>query len=341
MQEISVARDFLEDILLHARQQGLDTQRLLQRAGIAPGMMQQRQARFTAEQYTSLQTVTMREMNDEMLGYCRRPSKIGTWSAVCHWMILCRNLSQALKRFSYFYSIAECAFQVTVNSRDEELHITITPWHADEVVGPYGYIHFIYALYKVLCWLSEEQLPILAVQLPFPPPRSHREYRAIFPGAQLSFDQPAGVLILPKRIRELPIKQTAESLVRFLRNPLLNIVINDYSQQTWTGRTRALLQDQLTNIPTLEQVAGELGVHSKKLRRELEQEGISYGELKSQLRRDMAIRLLTRTKTSVEQIAYLTGFAETSTFTRAFKRWTGTTPFSYRKLGSHSLATER
>ena len=334
MQEISIARDFLEDILFHARHHQLDRQRLLQRAGIAPGMMQQRQARFTAEQYASLQTVTMREMNDEMLGYCRRPSKIGTWSAVCHWMILCRNLSQALKRFSYFYSIAECAFQVSVTSLDDELHITLTPWEAEETVAPYGYIHFIYALYKVLCWLSEEQLPIQAVHLPYPRPTSHKEYRAIFPGAQLLFDQKTGALVLPKRIRELPVKQTPESLVQFLRNPLLNIVINDYSQQTWTGRTRAVLQDQLTNIPTLEQVAGTLGVHPKKLRRELEQEGISYGELKSQLRRDMAIRLLTRSKTSVEQIAWLTGFAETSTFTRAFKRWTGTTPFNYRKLGS-------
>ena len=65
-------------------------------------------------------------------------------------------------------------------------------------------------------------------------------------------------------------------------------------------------------------------------------EGISYGSLKGQLRRDIAIDHLTKSQQSIEQIAYLTGFSETCTFTRAFKRWTGVTPFSYRKLENES-----
>ena len=45
----------------------------------------------------------------------------------------------------------------------------------------------------------------------------------------------------------------------------------------------------------------------------------------------LARRLLARTDESIEQIVYLTGFAEPSTFYRAFKRWTNETPIEYRK----------
>ncbi len=339
MQEISIAKDFIEDILFHARRHGLDTHQLLQRSGIPLSILQQPQVRFTPEQYATLQKLTMRAMNDEMLGYCQKASKVGTWSAACHWMILCRNLSQALKRFSHFYSLTESAFQVDLHSRDEDFVVELSPWQCSENIMPYGYIYFMFALHRVMCWLAEENLPIKQVRLPFKIPTSLTEYRAIFPGARLLFNQDKAALVFHRNTRELPIKQTPETLVEFLKMPLLNIIINDYSQQTWTGRTRTLLQEQLTNTPTLSDIANQLEVHPKKLRRELEAEGISYGELKSQLRRDIAIRLLSRSQDSVEHIAFQIGFAETSTFTRAFKRWTGVTPFNYRKLAKASKRT--
>ena len=47
-------------------------------------------------------------------------------------------------------------------------------------------------------------------------------------------------------------------------------------------------------------------------------------------RRDLAQRLLRETDYSLAEVAFLTGFAEQSGFTRAFKRWAGQTPRSYR-----------
>lgn len=47
-------------------------------------------------------------------------------------------------------------------------------------------------------------------------------------------------------------------------------------------------------------------------------------------RKDAAQRLLRETEYSLAEIAFLTGFSEQSGFTRAFKRWAGQTPRSYR-----------
>ena len=53
------------------------------------------------------------------------------------------------------------------------------------------------------------------------------------------------------------------------------------------------------------------------------------------------LRLLAGTEESIDEIVYLTGFSEPSTFYRAFKRWVGMTPIEYRKLKAEEDAAER
>jgi AraC-like DNA-binding protein len=58
---------------------------------------------------------------------------------------------------------------------------------------------------------------------------------------------------------------------------------------------------------------------------------MNFQTLTEQTRRDLAEGLLQDESRSLAEIAFLTGFSEQSAFTRAFKRWVGTTPASYRK----------
>ena len=71
---------------------------------------------------------------------------------------------------------------------------------------------------------------------------------------------------------------------------------------------------------------------TESLRRRLAAEGKSYQGVKDALRRDAAIHLLLNPKLTLEDVAQQVGFSETSTFHRAFKKWTGVTPGLYRQL---------
>ena len=53
--------------------------------------------------------------------------------------------------------------------------------------------------------------------------------------------------------------------------------------------------------------------------------------MKDELRRDAAVHQLCGTRLSIAEIASALGFQETSAFHRAFKRWTGATPASFRQ----------
>ena len=94
---------------------------------------------------------------------------------------------------------------------------------------------------------------------------------------------------------------------------------------------RELLRHNMHQLPELNEVAGALEVHPQTLRRRLAGEGTSFMDLKTALRRDTALHFLGKQGLSIEEIATRAGFSESSAFIRAFKTWTGVTPYAYRK----------
>ena len=93
-------------------------------------------------------------------------------------------------------------------------------------------------------------------------------------------------------------------------------------------------------VPRLEDVACQLGVGGRTLQRRLAELGHSYQSLVDEARREVALKLVGLGDHSLAEVAFLTGFSEQSSFTRAFKRWSGTTPKVYRKSDFESRAMQ-
>ncbi|PSF04682.1 AraC family transcriptional regulator [Marinobacter fuscus] len=85
---------------------------------------------------------------------------------------------------------------------------------------------------------------------------------------------------------------------------------------------------------TLDAVAARLGIKARTLRTRLTEAETSFNQVLADFRYRLARQLLATTDESIDEIVYLTGFSEPSTFYRAFKRWSGNTPIEYRKLAS-------
>jgi len=77
-------------------------------------------------------------------------------------------------------------------------------------------------------------------------------------------------------------------------------------------------------------VARALDLSVRSLRRRLAAEGHSYDALLHEALAIVAKRLLHDSDRTIREVAYEMGFSEPSTFHRAFKRWTGTTPAAFR-----------
>lgn len=98
------------------------------------------------------------------------------------------------------------------------------------------------------------------------------------------------------------------------------------------ARTKdAIAQALSEGAPKMADIARGLGLSARSFHRRLSEHGMSFQTLTEETRRELAEGLLRDEGHSLAEIAFLTGFSEQSAFTRAFKRWVGTTPASYRK----------
>ena len=96
-------------------------------------------------------------------------------------------------------------------------------------------------------------------------------------------------------------------------------------------RVRILVSQALSaGVPKVSNIAGDLGLSGRTLQRRLSERGYSFQNLVDESRRELAERLLEETEYPLAQVAFLTGFSEQSALNRAFKRWAGQTPRSYR-----------
>ena len=77
---------------------------------------------------------------------------------------------------------------------------------------------------------------------------------------------------------------------------------------------------------SMDTIAGKPVVSRQALFRKLKAEGITFEKVLDELRHKLALHYLNGKKVSVNQTAYLVGFSEPATFSRAFKRWTGSSP---------------
>lgn len=96
------------------------------------------------------------------------------------------------------------------------------------------------------------------------------------------------------------------------------------------GQVRRIVLSYSGRFPSVDEVASELHMSSRTLKRKLQQLGTSYQRLLDDLRKGLAVEHLTQTESTVDDIALMLGYSDASNFARAFRRWTGKSPTDYR-----------
>ena len=104
------------------------------------------------------------------------------------------------------------------------------------------------------------------------------------------------------------------------------------------------LEDEVRTLlpagyPAVEQGARCLGVSVRTLQRRLHRLGLTYSALVERVRHEEARRLLRADSRSIAEIAVRLGYSDPSHFSRAFRRWEGICPRSYRSHGSVEEST--
>jgi AraC-like DNA-binding protein len=277
---------------------------------------------------------------DEHLGFDVQPRRLGTFAMMCQLIIHCKTLGQALERSTEFYRLFGDNWSVILERDKHEARlIPLIPSEHD----PDHFLteSMLMIWHGLASWLIERRIPLERVQFGYSRPQHADEYDALFFAPVMQFNAQRTEVTFAADYLDLPIRQTEETLTEFLKTAPAQLLVKFKNTNSLTNRIREVLKSQIgEDMPTLNDVAAMLYLSPQTLRRRLATEGKSYQGVKDALRRDAAIHLLLNPELNLEDVAQHVGFSETSTFHRAFKKWTGVTPGLYRQLHSNLPAAE-
>lgn len=163
-----------------------------------------------------------------------------------------------------------------------------------------------------------------------PQPESLDRLREAF-GTDLHFDQPHNRLIFSADYLKMPVRGHDPQLRKILERQAKDLLDQfDESSSIVRTVTELVTKELATGNPNSDHIASLLGVSVRTMSRHLKDAGTSYQALLDNVRFQLASRYLSRTRVDIGEVAFLLGFADTSSFNRAFKRWSGDTPSAYR-----------
>ena len=313
-----------------AAKQGLDTQALLQKSGIDPQILANPNDRIESSQFAILLRNLWLTMNDEYLGFGPQASIPGTFATMSQCILPCHNLLHAIKRGVRFYSLFEGSPAITVELTGQEFAYIKLDIGSLEDPDHFLTLCILVLLHRFSSWMVGSRIPLIKATFEFSAPINADDFQQ-FLAAECEFDSDFTGFIIPEKLLQSPLIQNEVSLKSFLLNSPLDLVSKPVDLESYSGQVRRIIgRDFSASTPGLEEVADALHLTPQTLRRRLKDEGGSFQEIKDNLRRDLAIHYLNTCEFSVQEIAEMLGFAETSNFHRAFKKWTGSTPRKYR-----------
>jgi AraC-like DNA-binding protein len=155
----------------------------------------------------------------------------------------------------------------------------------------------------------------------------------------VEFAQATDSWVLPRGVMGLPILSGDSRLLSILEAHADHLL----TERPAIGGLQGMVENQLVGALASGRVqaadiAHQLGMSVRSLRRQLAEEGTSFGDILDRMRRRLALRYLEDERVSIQQTAWLLGYSEIAAFSRAFKRWTGTSP---RHARQSSFSQER
>ena len=178
----------------------------------------------------------------------------------------------------------------------------------------------------------------LEVHLTHPQPKVIAHHEAYF-GCPVFFGSDRDAILISNESINRTNKLGDEGITQFLQQHLDQELALIANTKSLNERTKDVIARALSEgLPKMDDVARNLGMSVRSLHRRLADDGLTFRTLTENTRQELAEALLRDARYSIAEVAFLTGFSEQSSFNRAFKRWAGDTPATYRKA-QHSSAT--
>lgn len=175
-------------------------------------------------------------------------------------------------------------------------------------------------------FIPEGRVFVKEVHVTHPAPAHRDEYERIF-RVPTVFDSDKNALLIDETLMFTKVARTTRYAFGILSEHAKALLESLERATSIRARVESILIPILhRGEPNIDEVAKDMGFSHQTLYRKLKGEGVTFEKLLDELRYKLALHYLNGKKVSVSETAYLVGFSDSSAFSRAFKRWTGTSP---------------
>ncbi|NDW47134.1 AraC family transcriptional regulator [Ruegeria sp. PrR005] len=325
---VTIPAAIVANILEGAVARGADPAGILARAGL-PGVV----GALEAPDFVRLVRAVTLTLDDELAGLQQRPQRVGTHAIMAAHVSHADTLGEAYARAATFMDLMDNSFRYSLRENGANLLFEMTRIPGREVLNNAAVEMVLVLVSRMLAWMVGNRGAINGAWFDYPAPGHASAYRAMFHRAPMQFGQTGSGIAIPLSLCRLPVLRTEEQAAAYARRTPLDAFLPQDGTAGLPLEVAVAVETLLSadgTLPDMALIAATLGIAPHTLRRRLKRDGVDYSDIRKQVRRDMAVRLLTTTDAAVEEIAERTGFSEASAFIRAFRSWTGLTPRAYR-----------
>jgi AraC-like DNA-binding protein len=323
-----------------AERRGIDTAPLLTAAGIPASLLREEHARLPVDRFAALVRALWAATGDELLGLGAAPSKPGTFAMMCRVAVHgSPDLRTAVRHAAAFYALFPSGPRLRLvepagpdDTGGEAAYVEFDTADCDPDPDHFGTETVVVVAHRFACWLIRRHIAPARLEFGYPAPPHAAEYALLFGDVRCHFDAPRTAVHLDRAVLDEPVLQDADGLDAFLRRAPLDVLSRTGHAGPLAARVRALLGRAAGSggLPGPGDVAARFAISPPTLRRRLAAEGTTFHRIRDEWRRDHAVAALREGRVPIEELAARLGFSEPSAFHRAFRRWTGGTPGSYR-----------
>lgn len=308
---------------------GLAPEAVLRHAGLPPTLFAEERIFLTTSELFALYQGLARVTDDPAFGL-----KLGTidrierYDPIAIAALYARSFRDALERMAR-YKLLTCPEEIHLTERKNELLVEFE-WLLAEEEEPGLLIDVCFAwVVEIARRATANAIRPKRVEL-----KGKRSNRAMFEahfGCPVVLGAKKNLLVFDSADLDRPFITHNAEVLAIVAPPLEAEVKRQLEERSVREQVKATLKKMLAGQrPELSAVARELRMSTRTLQRRLTSEGVTFQQLVTDARRELAKHYLEHASLELNETAYLLGYEDANSFFRAFQQWEGTSPGAWR-----------
>ena len=318
------------------RAQGIDVQPLVRKYGIDETGLESPSDQVSQAQYSQLLDEVIRRFPHSGLGLLDgRGVTVLDHGLLGYAMFASATLGKAIERHTRYQDVIGAVLHTSLFVQEEVAHLRVVSIARPDMVNTPEKLR--YEAERLFTQWAEigpafgcDRRWFSSLELTFGAPPYSEMYADIL-GRPVLFDREYNQLNFPAELLDRPFNFANEQAAALCEQQCAALLGQLHRAGGLVGEIRRLLANTPGHHPSIGEAADALAVGERTLRRRLAEECTTYKQVVLDFRMELAASYLRGKEMSIQEVAYVTGYADPSNFHRTFSRYHGMTPKAYRE----------